>query len=79
MGNLVYIPPLKLSDLDQVARELQVISTLLQELQQGHVEEAHIPPTKPSPGMIRLADGTDWNPGLGAGIYAYYAGVWNKL
>lgn len=28
---------------------------------------------------IAMADGTDWNPGAGAGVYAYYAGSWKKL
>ena len=28
---------------------------------------------------IVCADGTDWNPGAGAGVYAYYSGAWNKL
>ncbi len=37
------------------------------------------PPLKPRDGMIRKADGVNWNPGAGAGVYCYYAGVWNKL
>ena len=28
---------------------------------------------------VVFADGTDWNPGSGAGVYAYYSGAWNKL
>jgi hypothetical protein len=28
---------------------------------------------------IAYADGSDWNPGGGEGIYAYYAGSWKKL
>jgi hypothetical protein len=28
---------------------------------------------------IVYADGTDWNPGAGAGVYAYHSGAWNKL
>lgn len=37
------------------------------------------PPTKLSEGLIAFADGTSWNPGSGAGIYAYYSGSWHKL
>lgn len=30
-------------------------------------------------GMVIKADGTTWNPGSGAGIYAYVGGAWVKL
>jgi hypothetical protein len=30
-------------------------------------------------GMTVLANGTDWDPGSGQGIYSYYAGAWHKL
>lgn len=33
----------------------------------------------PKPGMITYADGTDWDPGSGEGIYAYYGGAWHFL
>lgn len=36
-------------------------------------------PTRAFEGDIRLADGTNWNPGSGAGIYAYISGAWTKL
>ena len=35
--------------------------------------------TKPRDGEIRYADGTDWNPGGGEGIYAFFNNAWNKL
>ena len=35
--------------------------------------------TKPRDGDIRYADGTDWNPGGGEGIYAFFNNAWNKL
>lgn len=28
---------------------------------------------------IVAADGTDWDPGSGQGVYAYYNSTWNKL
>ena len=34
---------------------------------------------KPRDGDIRYADGTNWNPGSGIGIYAYIGGSWTKL
>lgn len=37
------------------------------------------PPTRPREGLTVGADGTNWNPGAGKGVYTYYSGVWNKL
>ena len=36
-------------------------------------------PTKLNDGMVALADGTDWDPGSGAGVYARIGGAWVKL
>ena len=36
-------------------------------------------PAKPTDGDVVYADGTDWNPGSGEGIYARYNSTWNKL
>jgi hypothetical protein len=41
--------------------------------------EMHAAPDKLRTGMVVLADGTDWDPGSGAGVYCYYAGIWNRL
>lgn len=35
-----------------------------------------VEPTKPEEGMLRYADGTNWDPGSGAGLYRYTSGVW---
>ena len=35
-------------------------------------------PAAPEVGQIVLADGTNWNPGAGRGIY-YWDGSWRKL
>jgi hypothetical protein len=49
------------------------------------LKELHSPPVKIRLGMIVLADGTDWDPGNGAGVYCYYivppavSPTWNKL
>lgn len=39
----------------------------------------HIAPTKLREGLLVLADGTDWNPGSGAGYYLYLNGAWRFL
>ena len=36
-------------------------------------------PDRPQEGMIVKADGTSWNPGSGAGVYAYISSTWTKL
>ena len=36
-------------------------------------------PVRIEEGMVVRADGTTWNPGSGAGIYARIAGAWVKL
>lgn len=38
-----------------------------------------VAPAKPGDGLIVLADGTNWNPGAGAGYYGYHSNAWNKL
>ena len=38
-----------------------------------------VAPVKPYDGLIAIADGTNWNPGSGAGYYGYYNGFWKFL
>ena len=63
--------------LEYLQRELRRISVIL--AAQHDLEELHVAPAKPRLGMIRLADGTDWDPGSGQGVYAYYNSTWNFL
>ncbi len=39
----------------------------------------HVVPDKPRNGMLIEADGTDWDPGSGAGLYIYRSGSWVKV
>lgn len=39
----------------------------------------HVEPTKVVDGMIVFADGVDWNPGGGRGVYVRDSGNWVKL
>ena len=43
------------------------------------IDEEHVEPDKPYEGLTVLADGTNWDPGSGQGVYTYYGGAWNKL
>lgn len=63
----------------QIYRELLRVSSVLETVRTGYVPMSYVAPTKPREGMIRLADGTQWNPGSGAGVYCYYSGSWNRL
>lgn len=36
-------------------------------------------PTRLYEGLTVIADGTDWNPGAGQGVYTYYGAAWHKL
>jgi len=39
----------------------------------------YVEPIKPRDGMVVYADGTEWNPGSGEGIYGYINGSWTAL
>ena len=39
----------------------------------------HAAPDRLATGLLVFADGTDWNPGSGAGLYEYRGSVWHKL
>lgn len=70
----------------EVSRMLQFIEEELKAISQAFAETVVLelrpsfaPPAKPRDGEIRYADGTEWNPGSGEGIYAYVNGAWIKL
>lgn len=39
----------------------------------------HAAPKRIFDGMIVKADGTDWNPGAGGGVYVYAGAAWTKF
>lgn len=43
------------------------------------IEATAVAPTKVVEGMIRRADGTNWDPGRGAGLYIYRGGSWKLI
>jgi hypothetical protein len=43
------------------------------------LQTLHTAPARVGDGLCVLADGTNWDPGSGAGIYGYYGGAWHKL
>jgi hypothetical protein len=43
------------------------------------LRELNVVPKRLYTGLTVLADGTNWNPGAGRGVYTYYNAIWNKL
>lgn len=63
-----------------IERELRRLSgTLISGVDAVMLPELHAAPAKPRTGMVVLADGSDWNPGSGAGYYGYRSGAWQFL
>lgn len=56
---------------------LNIVKAWLAPVKYVQFEVMHVPPAKFMEGMVAIADGTDWNPGSGAGMYRYQGGTWN--
>lgn len=54
---------------EYVFRELLRVAAITNMVADGQLEEVAAAPARPINGMIRLADGTLWNPGSGRGMY----------
>lgn len=67
------LPGFLFSELSRLQQELAASKDALR------LDVSYVAPTKPRDGEIRLADGTSWNPGSGAGYYGYRAGSWRFL
>lgn len=59
--------------------ELQRIGSEMSRPHQLLREVLHVEPARPQEGLEACADGVDWNPGAGAGLYLYIGGAWVKL
>jgi hypothetical protein len=73
-------PPQDPANLPQyVYDELLRISAVFELAAARSVEFYHTAPVRPREGMVRGADGSDWDPGSGKGVYVYYDSAWHKL
>lgn len=73
-------PPVAPEDLaNYVYEELSRLSAVMNAALARKVEFLHVAPARPREGDVYGADGTNWDPGSGQGIYAYYNSTWNKL
>lgn len=66
---------------EPVAGELQRIAELARkpDVEAVFLAKLNAAPAKYKDGMVVYADGTNWNPGGGEGVYCRYGGAWNKL
>lgn len=66
-------------DAQDLEQTLLLLSKAVEELQKSVAMVTNVEPLRPTEGMVRIADGTNWDPGSGAGMYLYLGGAWNKL
>jgi hypothetical protein len=64
-----------------LSQELWRLAGSLAELQLDKIlfTIVHVAPARPREGLVVNADGTNWNPGTGAGLYQYLSAAWVKL
>lgn len=74
-----YIPEYAPESYDNayIMRELNRISAQIGLINDYQV--LHAAPAKLKHGMVRYADGTDWDPGSGEGLYRYNGSAWVHL
>jgi len=67
-------------DLNWLQNELRRISEALERGGDSvRLIATTVAPGKPTEGEIRVADGTNWDPGRGHGTYIYRNGKWNLI
>lgn len=66
---------------DWMYSELKKIQDAILELESNRIKliPSHAAPIRPREGDVVNADGSDWNPGSGAGLYEYKGAAWSKL
>lgn len=83
LGSVFYAPQDPPDDPAELPRylreETQRIQAAIAALALGHIDKSNVAPTKPRTGDLRLADGTNWDPGSGQGVYVYYGSAWHFL
>lgn len=70
----------ELSELGQWAeREFEALGRQFTNFDTVQQNVLHVEPQRPRDGMIAYADGTNWDPGEGEGVYGYVGGAWTLL
>lgn len=69
--------PDNIEDLKQfLQEEFKSVSNASNNQADGHADKVYVEPPKPRTGDKRYADGTNWNPGQGEGLYYFDGTVW---
>jgi hypothetical protein len=59
--------------------ELVRIAAVITLLAQGHIDKTYVEPNKPRDGDLAYADGAEWDPGSGKGLYLHNGSVWTLI
>ncbi len=64
-----------------VEEELRHMADAMSEIEPDTIilKQWNAEPDKLYDGLVVYADGTNWNPGSGEGVYVYYAAAWHFL
>lgn len=74
------VVPVEIEQLSEfIEDQLREVETNFDLIDNVTLNELNVAPVKPRTGMIVLADGTNWDPGSGAGFYGYRGGAWVLL
>lgn len=58
---------------------VQRVDDFMQDFNASFYSKTHVEPIRPQDLDIAYADGSDWNPGSGAGLYQFRSDVWTAL
>lgn len=72
-------PPAESIEGAYLFEELKRLSDVLFNIGNLRLDITYVEPDKFRDGDIRYADGTEWNPGSGVGVYIYISNSWVKL
>ncbi len=76
--------PINLRNIEDVGRYMDEVLVFIERAWNERAKylelvEINAEPARLYTGLTVLADGSDWDPGSGQGVYTYYNGTWNKL
>ena len=78
-----YIPSTGITDADAlrswIEDNLNRISLAFEQQSFLILPELNKAPAKPRDGLVVRADGINWNPGAGQGVYCFYNSTWNHM
>lgn len=66
-------------EVDQLLTAIRTMWDSHYELHNSLTTVLYAEPAKLYEGLFAFADGTDWDPGSGRGLYQYVSGAWQKL